>query len=82
LAMVLTAIGVPAAGIALVIGVDRILDMFRTATNIIGDSAVTACMARIEGEKLRIMTDAEDAANPDKGFEGRIREPQAVGGEE
>ena len=82
LAMVLTAIGVPAAGIALVIGVDRILDMFRTATNIIGDTAVTACMARLEGEKLRIMSDAEDANTPDKGFEGRILEPQAVGGEE
>ncbi len=82
LAMVLTAIGVPAAGIALVIGVDRILDMFRTATNIIGDSAVTACMARIEGEELRIMTDAEDAANPDKGFEGRIHEAHPVGGDE
>ena len=82
LAMVLTAIGVPAAGIALVIGVDRILDMFRTATNIIGDTAVTACMARIEGEKLRIMTDEEDAANPDKGFEGRIQEQQAVPAED
>ncbi|MEC7240935.1 MAG: dicarboxylate/amino acid:cation symporter, partial [Myxococcota bacterium] len=78
LAMVLTAIGVPAAGIALVIGVDRILDMFRTATNIIGDTAVTACMARIEGEQLRIMSDAEDASNPNKGFEGRIQEQQAV----
>ena len=82
LAMVLTAIGVPAAGIALVIGVDRILDMFRTATNIIGDSAVTACMARMEGEELRIMTDAEDAANPDKGFEGRIHDAHPVGGDE
>ena len=82
LAMVLTAIGVPAEGIALVIGVDRILDMFRTATNIVGDSAVTAFMARLEGDKLSIMTDAQDASNPDKGFEGRIREPQAVGAEE
>jgi Na+/H+-dicarboxylate symporter len=82
LAMVLTAVGVPAAGIALVIGVDRILDMFRTATNIIGDSAVTAYMARLEGEDLRIMTDAEDSTNPDKGFEGRVHEPHAVGGEE
>jgi len=82
LAMVLTAIGVPAEGIALVIGVDRILDMFRTATNIVGDSAVTAFMARLEGEDLRIMTDAEDAGNPDKGFEGRIHEAHPVGGSE
>jgi proton glutamate symport protein len=82
LAMVLTAIGVPAEGIALVIGVDRILDMFRTATNIVGDSAVTAFMARLEGEELRIMTDAEDATNPDKGFEGRIHEAQPAGTDE
>jgi Na+/H+-dicarboxylate symporter len=79
---VLTAIGVPAEGIALVIGVDRILDMFRTATNIVGDSAVTAFMARLEGEELRIMTDAEDATNPDKGFEGRIHEAQPAGTDE
>jgi Na+/H+-dicarboxylate symporter len=82
LAMVLTAIGVPAEGIALVIGVDRILDMFRTATNIVGDSAVTAFMARLEGEKLSIMTDSQDAANPDKGFEGRIHDAQAVASED
>ena len=72
LAMVLTAIGVPTEGLALILGVDRLLDMFRTATNVVGDSTATVLMARLEGEKLRIMTDAEDAANPSKGFEGRL----------
>lgn len=72
LAMVLTAIGVPTEGLALILGVDRLLDMFRTTLNVVGDSAATAFMARLEGDQLRIMTDAEDAANPDKGFEGRL----------
>ncbi len=79
LAMVLTAIGVPTEGLALILGVDRLLDMFRTATNVVGDSTATVLMARLEGEKLRIMTDAEDAADPTKGFEGRLdHEPQPV----
>jgi proton glutamate symport protein len=76
LAMVLTAIGVPTEGLALILGVDRLLDMFRTATNVVGDSAATVFMARLEGEKLRIMSDDEDAADPDRGFEGRLSHGQ------
>ena len=78
LAMVLTAIGVPTEGLALILGVDRILDMFRTATNVVGDSTATVLMASLEGEDLRIMTDAEDAKNPDKGFEGRLDHGQSA----
>jgi Na+/H+-dicarboxylate symporter len=37
LSMVLTSVGIPAAGIALIMGVDRILDMCRTAINVAGD---------------------------------------------
>lgn len=72
LAMVLTAIGVPAEGLALVLGVDRLLDMFRTATNVVGDSAATVFMARLEGEDLRILSPDEDSASSDLGFEGRL----------
>lgn len=43
LAMVLTSIGIPAEGLALIIGIDRPLDMLRTAVNVTGDAAV-ACM--------------------------------------
>jgi Na+/H+-dicarboxylate symporter len=39
-----------AAGIALVIGIDRILDMFRTAINVTGDLICAAFIARTEGE--------------------------------
>jgi Na+/H+-dicarboxylate symporter len=42
LAMVLTSVGIPAAGIALILGVDRILDMCRTAVNVTGD--LVACV--------------------------------------
>jgi Na+/H+-dicarboxylate symporter len=72
LAMVLTSIGVPTEGLALILGVDRLLDMFRTATNVVGDSTATVLMARLEGENLRFMSDSDDAADPSKGFEGRL----------
>ena len=41
LGMVLNQVGLPLEGIALIIGVDRILDMMRTATNVSGDIAVS-----------------------------------------
>lgn len=48
--MVLTSVGIPMEGIALILGVDRILDMFRTTTNITGDSAITLIIDKTEGE--------------------------------
>jgi Na+/H+-dicarboxylate symporter len=49
LAMVLTQVGLPVEGIALIIGIDRLLDMMRTAVNVTGDSAVTCIVAKTEG---------------------------------
>ena len=49
LAMVLQQVGLPVEGIALIIGVDRLLDMMRTAVNITGDAAATCIIARSEG---------------------------------
>jgi Na+/H+-dicarboxylate symporter len=72
LALVLTSIGVPLEGLALVLGVDRLLDMFRTATNVASDSAVTAFMAKLEGDDIRILSPEEDRADPSHGFEGRL----------
>ncbi|WP_200821159.1 dicarboxylate/amino acid:cation symporter [Oceanicoccus sp. KOV_DT_Chl] len=43
LSMVLEGVGIPAAGIALLLGVDRILDMCRTAINVLGD-VVMCCV--------------------------------------
>lgn len=47
LSTVLTSIGIPIAGLALIIGVDRILEMFRTATNVTGDLTASVVMNRI-----------------------------------
>lgn len=49
LVIVLEAIQVPVEGIALILGVDRILDMCRTAVNITGDAAVSVAVASTEG---------------------------------
>ena len=50
LLIVLEAIGVPSAGIALILGVDRILDMLRTTVNVTGDAAVCVLVAHQEGQ--------------------------------
>ena len=43
LAMVLNQVGLPSEGIALIIGIDRLLDMTRTAVNVTGDAAYLLC---------------------------------------
>lgn len=48
LAMVLNQVGLPLEGIALIIGVDRLLDMTRTAVNITGDAMVSVVVAKSE----------------------------------
>lgn len=50
LIIVLESIGVPVAGIALIMAPDRILDMCRTVVNITGDAAVSVVVASTEGE--------------------------------
>ncbi|GHG02648.1 dicarboxylate/amino acid:cation symporter [Thalassotalea marina] len=50
LAMVLEQVGLPVEGIALIIGVDRLLDMTRTAVNVTGDCMVTTIVAKSEGQ--------------------------------
>ncbi|MFN2333829.1 MAG: dicarboxylate/amino acid:cation symporter [Wenzhouxiangellaceae bacterium] len=50
LAGVLASVGLPAEGIALILGVDRLLDMTRTAVNVCGDAAVTCIVAKSEGD--------------------------------
>lgn len=50
LGMVLQSVGLPMEGIAIIAGVDRILDMMRTMINITGDSACSVIVAATEGE--------------------------------
>jgi DAACS family dicarboxylate/amino acid:cation (Na+ or H+) symporter len=52
LIMVLTTVGVPAEGIAIILGVDRLLDMCRTTLNVIGDITCATYIARSEGFPL------------------------------
>ena len=48
LVIILEAVGIPGEGIALILGVDRILDMLRTTTNVTGDAAICAIIAHSE----------------------------------
>jgi DAACS family dicarboxylate/amino acid:cation (Na+ or H+) symporter len=48
-ALVLQSVGVPVAGIGIILGVDRILDMCRTTVNVTGDVLIAACVDRLEG---------------------------------
>lgn len=50
LSMVLVQVGLPVEGIAIIIGIDRILDMLRTAINITGDAVCTLIVAKSENE--------------------------------
>lgn len=52
--IILSAVGLPLEGVGLILAVDRILDMFRTATNVWSDSCGAVIIAKSEGEKLKI----------------------------
>ncbi|MGI6755755.1 MAG: dicarboxylate/amino acid:cation symporter [Atopobiaceae bacterium] len=49
LAMVFNSVGLPAEGVGMIMGIDRLLDMGRTAINITGDAVVTTIMAQLTG---------------------------------
>jgi proton glutamate symport protein len=50
LVVILESVGIPSSGIALILGVDRILDMLRTVTNVTGDAVVATIVAASEGQ--------------------------------
>ncbi len=50
LTMVLTSVGLPLEGSALIAGIDRVLDMARTTVNVVGDAAVAVAVSATEGE--------------------------------
>ncbi|QWC56549.1 cation:dicarboxylase symporter family transporter [Erythrobacter sp. 3-20A1M] len=61
MALVFGAVGVPLETIAFVAGVDRIMDMMRTTTNVSGDAAVAVTVANMTGELDRAeLTSADD----------------------
>ena len=61
LTMVLTQVGLPVEGIALIIGVDRLLDMTRTAVNVAGDAMVATAVAHSEKKLDRSVLNDPDA---------------------
>ncbi len=54
LTMVLTSVGLPLEGVALIAGIDRILDMARTSLNVTGDAACAVVVAKTEGELVEV----------------------------
>jgi Na+/H+-dicarboxylate symporter len=61
LAMVFNQVGLPVEGIALIMGVDRLLDMMRTAVNVTGDAAITSIVAKSEGSLNEAIFDDPEA---------------------
>jgi Na+/H+-dicarboxylate symporter len=59
LSMVFSAVGLPVEAISLIMGVDRILDMMRTAVNITGDAVCTTIVAHQSGELDRTIFNQE-----------------------
>lgn len=59
---VMSAIGLPLGAIPLIAGIDRVIDMGMTATNVVGDLFATAVIAKSEGELNQEMYDKENQA--------------------
>ena len=53
--IILSAIGLPLEGIGLILVVDRVLDMCRTSVNVYSDSCAAVTIARLEGEKTKLV---------------------------
>ena len=68
LATILTSVGIPAEGIAIILGVDRILDMARTTVNVTGDLVASVTVDRLIGDGL-----------PWKRQSGKVAEPAMPG---
>ncbi len=63
LSMVFTQVGLPVEGIGLILGVDRLLDMVRTAVNVSGDAVVSCIVAKGEGK-----LETQEFENPNAGL--------------
>jgi Na+/H+-dicarboxylate symporter len=65
LATILESVGIPAAGIALIMGVDRILDMCRTSVNVVGDMAASIVLSRLIPEAKQDLIQLENTVKVD-----------------
>jgi len=60
LTIVLESVGLPLEGIALIAGIDRVLDMARTCINVVGDLSAAVVVAKSEGELLEVSEVAKE----------------------
>jgi Na+/H+-dicarboxylate symporter len=67
LSMVFTQVGLPMEGIGLVLGVDRLMDMIRTAVNVSGDATVSVIVAKSEGKLDEAVFNDPDAGMQEEG---------------
>jgi Na+/H+-dicarboxylate symporter len=65
LVIILEAVGIPIAGIALILGVDRILDMCRTTANVTGDASVALVIAASENQLFPVAGNEIDSISND-----------------
>ncbi len=61
LSLVLTSVGLPLEGVAIIAGIDRVLDMARTTVNVTGDAMVALVVARSENEVTEVSDSGIDA---------------------
>lgn len=85
LSMVFTQVGLPVEGIGLILGVDRLMDMIRTAVNVSGDATVSSIVAKSEGKlDVSIFNDPlagihdEEDTKMDEAFEHEMEEAVEV----
>lgn len=72
LSMVLQSVGLPVEGIALIMGIDRTLDMARTAVNITGDAVCTLIISKAEGEFDQTIFDSEETKSKEEAMIGTL----------
>lgn len=78
LAMVLNQVGLPVEGIALIIGVDRLLDMIRTAVNVTGDTVATVIIAKSEDAFNEDIFNDSQAGKAATSFEEQVLNTKAT----
>ncbi|UCX05074.1 dicarboxylate/amino acid:cation symporter [Shewanella sp. HL-SH4] len=78
LAMVLNQVGLPVEGIALIIGVDRLLDMIRTAVNVTGDTVATVIIAKSEDAFNEDIFNDSQAGKAATSFEEQVLNTKAA----
>jgi Na+/H+-dicarboxylate symporter len=64
MSIILSAVGLPLEAVGIILAVDRFLDMFRTATNVLSDSVGTVIIAKLQGEDVLEGPPDEPAPSP------------------